>query len=171
VYDEEFDWANPNYLFQHPAQLVEGHSQFGKSSELKSWVEDYWLELAQLAWNGYNEGYRGIILAMSRTAPCELQSLENWLTDPKIPSFMGFRDVWYSPWFNGKVPEKLFQDPCLRRKVSCYDPKAQLVIAFLDGDQECQGHYIAYCQDAYPMNAKECSDRSLHHIISKYGAR
>jgi hypothetical protein len=169
VYDEEFDWAKPNYLFQHPAQLVEGSVPAAIANETRSWVEDYWLELAQLAWNGFNEGYRGVTFAMTRVAPCDVGSLENWLTDPKIPSFMGYRDVWFTPWMKGKIPDSLFMDSRLRHKVSSYDPKSQIVIAFLDQDRVCQGHYLAYCQDAYPINAKECSDRSLQHIISKYG--
>jgi hypothetical protein len=171
MYDEEFDWSNPNYGFKHHARLVDAEYYHDVASELSSWVEDYWLELAQLAWNGYNEGYRGVVVAQAKSLPYEVEDLAGWLTDPRIPSFMGLRDVWYLSWQENRVPDQLFSDSLLRGKVATYDPKAQLVIVFLDLESRCEGHFLAYCQDAYPVNAKECSDQSLHHMITKYGSR
>jgi hypothetical protein len=67
MYDEEFDWENPNYANQHPAHLINASLDGPFQADLVSWVEDYWLEIAQLAWNGYSEGYRGCVIAASIT--------------------------------------------------------------------------------------------------------
>jgi hypothetical protein len=171
MYDEEFDWENPNYANQHPAHLINASLDGPFQADLVSWVEDYWLEIAQLAWNGYSEGYRGCVIASSRTAPADVRSFDNWLTDPRIPSFIGNRNVWYSPWLEERIPADLYKDSSLEYKIADYDPKAQLVIVFLDANRVCQAHFMAYCQDAYPVNARECSDKSLNHIIAKFGAK